>query len=316
VQWLFAIPLWRDFLVRVSIQFAAVVLVVGLFSSRVQAAGAPPVITSQESAFPVSNAPGLPVQFTTAATDPSALPLTFTWNFGDGTSGTGASVTHSFTVAGNYTVFVTASDSSGASTSQSIPYSVQTPLVGTFADSDSDGFPDELEVFLGSSPFDANSTPFTPVTIRSFNITTLNAALRFSRPHRDTVQFEGTLPAAGLDPTTGQTMTFDIGGILRTYHLDQKGSAQAVSSNGNFFESLRVGTVKALGTRNLRFKLKLRGDYAATLAVDGLVNAMTDTSFNFRALVIYRNTLYDKTVLLRYKADKGRSGKARLLPAR
>jgi len=301
--------------VRVSSFFAAVILVLGLFSSRAQA-GAPPVITSQETAFPVSNAPGLPVQFTTAATDPGALPLTFTWNFGDGTSGTGATVTHIFTVAGNYTVFVTASDSSGASTSQSIPYSVQLPLVGTFADSDSDGFPDELEVFLGSSPFDANSTPITPITastIRSFNITTLNVNLRFDRMHKDRVQFAGTLPAAGLDPVRRQTLTFDSGGILRTYTLDRTGAAQPVSTNGNFVETLRVNTVKKLGTKNLAFKLQMRGDYAAALAASGLVNATTDVSFNFRSLVIYRSTLYDKTVLLRYKAEKGRSGKARLL---
>ena len=41
----------------------------------------------------------------------------------------------------------------------------------------------------------------------------------------------------------------------------------------------------------------------ATLAVDGLVNATTDTSFNFRALVIYRSTLYDKTGRVDCNAD-------------
>ncbi len=44
----------------------------------------------------------LKVDFTAAATDPEGdLPLSYAWSFGDGATGTGASVSHTYTTAGN-----------------------------------------------------------------------------------------------------------------------------------------------------------------------------------------------------------------------
>lgn len=301
---------------RVYVHFVVAILALGLTAARLQAAGAPPVFTSPVAVTPASNAPGLQCQFSAVATSPSSLPLTYSWNFGDGTTSIGDPVQHVYTAVGNYTVTLTVTDSGGASATQSIAYSIQAPGIGSFADTDSDGFPDELEVFLGVSPFDATATPITPVTpttIRSFNCTALNIGLRFDKPHRDTVQFAGTLPFPGLNPVSGQKITFDIGGILRTYTLDQRGGLKSVSTNGNFLDTnLKVGTVRVAGTKNVKFVLKLRGDFAATLAVDGLVNATIDTGLDFRALVLFQSTLYDKTVRLRYKAKAGHTGKARL----
>ena len=57
--------------------------------------------------------------FTAAASDPDGDPVTVAWNFGDGTSGTGTSVTHAFTSGGTFTVVATASDNKGASTPSS-----------------------------------------------------------------------------------------------------------------------------------------------------------------------------------------------------
>jgi len=55
----------------------------------------------------------------TAATSATA-PLTFTWNLGDGHIGTGALVTHTYTVGGAYTVAVTAANACGAETATSV----------------------------------------------------------------------------------------------------------------------------------------------------------------------------------------------------
>ena len=61
---------------------------------------------------------GSPVSFTASATDVSpavqAAGFTNSWNFGDGTTGTGASTTHTYTSAGTYTVSVTATDMYGS----------------------------------------------------------------------------------------------------------------------------------------------------------------------------------------------------------
>lgn len=53
----------------------------------------------------------------TASTDPDNDPLTFSWEFGDGTRGGGATLAHVFTAGGSYTVRLTVADSRGASTS-------------------------------------------------------------------------------------------------------------------------------------------------------------------------------------------------------
>ncbi len=45
--------------------------------------------------------------------------MSYAWTFGDGTSGTGASVTHTYAASGTYTAALTVKDSAGATTSAS-----------------------------------------------------------------------------------------------------------------------------------------------------------------------------------------------------
>ena len=66
----------------------------------------PPQIVS--SPFPTPNPAtvGQTVSFNTAGFDADGNALTYTWNFGDGTLGNGASVTHTYTHSGNYITLV------------------------------------------------------------------------------------------------------------------------------------------------------------------------------------------------------------------
>jgi PKD repeat protein len=50
----------------------------------------------------------------TGSTAPSGQALTYSWNFGDGTTGTGASPTHTYTISGDFTVALTVTDTGGA----------------------------------------------------------------------------------------------------------------------------------------------------------------------------------------------------------
>jgi len=50
--------------------------------------------------------------------------MTYQWNFGDGSTGSGANVTHTYSAAGTYTVSLTVQDSAGASASSSTTLSI------------------------------------------------------------------------------------------------------------------------------------------------------------------------------------------------
>jgi PKD repeat protein len=64
---------------------------------------------------PYTGTAGLPVSFTGSATDADNDPLTFTWDFGDGSTppGTGATPSHTFIQPDDYTVHLSVSDGRG-----------------------------------------------------------------------------------------------------------------------------------------------------------------------------------------------------------
>jgi uncharacterized repeat protein (TIGR02543 family) len=64
-------------------------------------------------ATPTSGFALLDVTFNASASDPEGDPLSFSWNFGDGTTGTGSNVVHEYGIAGTHQVVLTVSDDGG-----------------------------------------------------------------------------------------------------------------------------------------------------------------------------------------------------------
>src|SRR3989449_3207405 len=78
--------------------------------------GTPPPLTASFTLLPSNPTSGTAVAFTAVASGGTA-PYSYSWNFGDGTSATGASPTHTYSKVGPYTVTVMATDSNGATSS-------------------------------------------------------------------------------------------------------------------------------------------------------------------------------------------------------
>ena len=82
--------------------------------------GAPPPsgLTTSISFTPTSAAQGQSVSFKGTASG-GIVPYTYSWNFGDGTTGTGSSTSHIYSVSGTHVVNLQVSDSSGLTVSAS-----------------------------------------------------------------------------------------------------------------------------------------------------------------------------------------------------
>ena len=65
---------------------------------------------------PYTGTAGVAVTFDgTASSDPDGTIVSYSWNFGDGSTGSGSTPTHSYAMDGNYTVALTVTDNQGAS---------------------------------------------------------------------------------------------------------------------------------------------------------------------------------------------------------
>jgi PKD repeat protein len=77
---------------------------------------------------PTSPDPGDVVHFdASASSDPDGSITSYTWDFGDGTTGSGVTVDHAFPAAGTYTVTLTVRDNEGATDTESKTIQVGTP---------------------------------------------------------------------------------------------------------------------------------------------------------------------------------------------
>src|SRR5438094_2005212 len=78
---------------------------------------------------PSNPAPVLAVTFTASATG-GTQPYSYNWDFGDGFTSNGQSVSHSYLLPGTYTVTLTVNDANGATVSTSQTVTVSIPILG------------------------------------------------------------------------------------------------------------------------------------------------------------------------------------------
>jgi hypothetical protein len=108
---------------------------------------------------------GSPVGFNGAASsDPDGSIASFSWNFGDGTTGGGATPSHTFGVAGTYAVTLTVTDNGGETNAVSHQMVVTAATTGSTSATGSTSTPTTPAVVAPSSRFSAHRATFNPKT--------------------------------------------------------------------------------------------------------------------------------------------------------
>ena len=111
---------------RVNLQVSDGIGRAGNATTQVTVGPAPAEAITANAGGPYGNAPGQTITFDASASrDNLSYPLTYSWTFGDGATGTGLNPTHAYASAGTYTVTVTAS--SGSATGSASTTATITP---------------------------------------------------------------------------------------------------------------------------------------------------------------------------------------------
>lgn len=309
------LSIWRRLLL-------AGVLAVCTLATSARAANHAPTIIAPIGTFSGTTASvGQSVTLVTGASDEDGNLLTYSYNFGDGTS-TGNSdfsfVFHTWNTPGTYTVTVTVSDGSLTDTS-SIKMVINAPFAGTGVDTDGDGFADSLEQefagTLNNTPF-GNNTPASARSVQPFEVSTTTIALNFKpgSTNKDGVRASGILFIPGTVNPEGAVVRIDFGGIVKTYALDLRGIGVG-SDTSTFRLTGKFGRDNStrLGKQMYKFQWKLPpGAYAAALANEGLTNATAIKTVTVPMTLLFNGTyIYQRNISLTYRAKLDGSGSAR-----
>lgn len=216
-----------------------------------------PGILSGPTAAPNPAFTNTVVAFNVVAADPENEVLSCTWDFGDGSAGSGANTSHIYTVGGMFTATVTVSDGINPPVSDTLAVTLNSTLLLT--------------------------------------VTKAKVKLNFSRIDADSMSFSGIMEVSAMfDPKWAQ-ITFDIGGVTRSLQLNEKASAsniydsikitllknrsqtlstlakyKATFTHGNFKVLANSGMVNADTRRSVTVPFKIAMNGATMTAVKGM----------------------------------------------
>ncbi len=97
---------------KIAIVVLVVLLLIAALAVLARRPNRPPVV-SQTSASPASPQAGTLLTFTAQAVDPDGDELSYSWDFGDGSRGTGAQPSHMYSLPGEFIALLTVSDGKG-----------------------------------------------------------------------------------------------------------------------------------------------------------------------------------------------------------
>ena len=258
----------------------------------------PPLITS-----PLSVSTGTIQNFSYTITASGAGPLTFSaTNLPLGLSFSGNTISGTPAQQGTYHVTITATNPLGSDT--------ETLTINVLDDSDGDGFPDDLEVYVGTDPNNPNSNPFTggKGSVLVLNVQQMSVKLNFKSSSQDSITVKGTVDIPAGTVTTGKPAIIYVSGIA----AQPVPNAKSASNKGNASGVSSLSLKARGGSATFSFTFN-NGNFRTKLANVGMTNedVLTPRTVSTLVVLFVNNTLYRSDKVLTYTAHQGKSGTAK-----
>lgn len=237
--------------------------------------------------IPATATIGTPVTFSATAFDGLTSASTPTWDYGDGTTATGASVNHAFATAGTFTVTVSTTDTAGNPVSKSstvtvpaAPTTTPAPATGTDAPADTGGAAssDAPSGADASSSGDSGSGAAGAVgapVVTGFAIT----------PKKFTVGHKATAVSARRRGAAFRYTLSADAKVAITLRRVGKGKAKRAAAAGVIARTSKQGANRVAFTGRVGKRALRRGTYRATIVATtaaGDRSAASTLSFKIR----------------------------------
>ncbi len=259
-----------------------------------------PVFGSHPTAVPGAATVGQTVQFSAMASGAHGQALTYAWDFGDGGTATGDSVTHAFNSVQNFVVTVTATDTLGASATETL-------TIYIFIDGNGDMRPD-LDPDADNDPYIDATTALDNLPVKTLAVTKMAIALSFKKIGKDTMTVTGTLPIPIGFLVENKPVVVIIGGVGRAFTMTIKNKGTALP-NGTFQLTYKKKTTVAQ-TGKFTFKLA-KAELKAVLAGPANLKEVLAKKEPrpIRATIFFDGAVHNVVFAQIYTAKPGATGK-------
>ena len=266
---------------------------------------------------------GLATAFKASATSPSVTDMhagfTYAWNFGDGSTGSGASLSHTYTTAGTYTVTLSVTDADGGAVSKITKSLTVKPVpTATFSGptSVSEGTTNATVAFTGATGGNGTYTySYDFSNSGTFEITgSTSASAVIPESYLDdgpaTLVVHGRITDS-LGGYSDYTTTITVNDVAPTPHIGLPAGADATlaatftasatspstaDTNGGFTYAWNFGDGSTAGGASVSHSYATAGTYTITLTATDIDGAVGTTTASFAVAPLPTATFADPSV--------------------